>query len=165
MTPNKKPRETASSISEVVALIERAERHLLSVLENLPRDGEVAQCNEILQHLALARLKLEVPGLTDNRTTPRVHERSMACLREFAPGAPAIEAEVYDMSAGGALICCEAPLTDGGRYKIEVDGLAEPVAGRIHAAQPNLFHVVFEGLAAERKLELTKHLERHYFRF
>ncbi len=164
MTEKRERPEAAPSISEAVALIGRAERRLLAALELLPADGPVTQFAELLQDLTMARLKLEVPDAEDNRACPRVHERSMVCIRGIGGTEAMVEAEVHDISAGGALISCDAPLTDGARYEVEVDGLAMPVTARVRAGNANFFHLVFESLTADRKLELTKHLERRYFR-
>lgn len=165
MNAAKRPPEAASGISDVIALIDRAERRLLTVLEELPADGPIARIAEALQDLTAARVVLEVPAPEDNRASPRVHERSMICLRPAGAKEPTIEAEVYDISAGGALIRCDAPLEDGMLYDVEVDGLPGPVSARVRAANANLFHIIFERLPTDQKLAFSKHLERHYFRF
>lgn len=165
MTALKKPGTVASGLSEVIALISRAERRMLAALEELPTSGPDVRIVEALHDLTLARIKLEVPGPSDSRSSPRVHDCSMVCIRGLVPGEPGMEAEVYDISVGGALVACDTPLEDGASYDIELDGLLSPVRGRMITAANNLYHVVFEGLDADRRIALAKHLERHYFRF
>ena len=56
MNAAKRPPEAASGISDVIALIDRAERRLLTVLEELPADGPIARIAEALQDLTAANL-------------------------------------------------------------------------------------------------------------
>ena len=75
-----------------------------------------------------------------------------------------IEAEVEDLSAGGALIACDHLFHDGERCQLELDGLAAPVAALIRPAEEGHYHLLFEHMDADLTLALTKHLDRFYFR-
>lgn len=152
----------AVEVGEIVALIARAERQIGVIAQDHADDEQAVRLQGVLRHLSGARARLEGARPGDNRAAPRIHERAMACLRFDGRGP--VEAEIQDLSAGGALIACEEDLENGQRCYLELDGLAAPVAALIRAAGEGQYHLLFEKMDADRTLALTKHLDRFYFR-
>ena len=152
----------AVEVGEIVALIARAERQIGVIVQNHADDEQVIRLQGVLRNLVGARVRLEGTRPGDARAVPRIHERAMVCLKR--EGCDPIEAEIEDLSAGGALIACDHLFHDGERCQLELDGLAAPVAALIRPAEEGHYHLLFENMDADRTLALTKHLDRFYFR-
>lgn len=141
----------------------RAEGTLLGLLNSVSDDRVVLDLASVLRDLSTARRQLEEPGPQDKRTSARIHER--AVIRVFMKNAQSIEAALYDISAGGALIECDQPPTDGSHCDLELPGIQEKVTARVCGTRNGLTHLAFDHIDTAPMLALLKYLGRHFERY
>ncbi len=149
--------------SLAVNLLEHVESRLNAVVQRVGDDAVVKDLATVLRDLAAIRMLVEVPRPGDNRGNARVHERAMVYLT--LQDGRRIEAALEDLSVGGALVCCDIDLADGGRCSVETPGLSQPVAAVVRAGQGGYAHLVFENLDPAEKTALGRHLDRHFQRY
>jgi len=146
-----------------IDLLRLAESRLARLVSKIGDDAAVDELRTILRDVAAVRMLIEVPAPGDTRASARVHERAVICVNR-ASGCR-IEAVLLDLSAGGALICCEPYLEKGERCRLEGPGLEQPVTAVVRAEHQGLTHLAFEGMTPAEKMVMTKHLDRHFQRW
>lgn len=147
----------------VVDLLRQAESRLARLVTKVDDDASVDELRSILRDIATVHMLVEAPARGDARAAARVHERAVICVDRSDGGR--IEGVLLDLSAGGALICCEAHLEKGEKCNLEGPGFEQPVTAVVRAEHQGLTHLAFEGMTLEEKVRITKHLDRHFQRY
>lgn len=146
-----------------VDILRQAENRLARLASKMGDDAAVEELGKILRDVAAVRMLVELPAPGDTRANARIHERAVICVNR-ASGSR-IEAVLLDLSAGGALICCELQLEKGERCSLEGPGLEQPVTAVVRAEHQGLTHLAFEGMTPAARMAMTKHLDRHFQRY
>ncbi len=155
--------ETRKNSTRSEQLIAQCESRLEHLLYETP-DERVAQgLVNALRDLTALRLELGRPLPQDKRADMRFAQSALVTV--FRAGQPEIEAALWDLSVGGALVETDADFAVAEACEVSIPGLSEHLACRVLAAHEGLVRLSFDKIAPERTIALLKHIERSITRY
>ncbi len=150
-------------VKNPIDLLTRAESRLLKLAITITDEAHVLELAGVLRDLATVRLGIELPRPSDKRSGARIHERGVVCVKRGDDRR--LEAGLHDISAGGALIESDSPMSDGETCTLQIPGLEHSVKAIVRSTQRGLTHLAFDGIKSSEIVLLLKHIERHFARY
>ena len=150
-------------VVELVERLQAAEYRLSKIIMSETKELSVRDIATVLHDLSSIRLSLEEPTPDDKRVHGRIHEPSVAVIRN-AQGADESVA-IYDISAGGALVEFDTPRAVGERIVIELPGLDKNVTAQVRAVHGDRSHLSFVDIPPDDLVSLLKYIERSFERY
>ena len=150
-------------LTQITELLEQTENRLYKLVAGTTDEAAAVDLANALRDLASIRYLVERPLPDDKRKHSRVREPATAMMTD-ARGAKSM-VSLHDLSAGGALIECDAPPKVGEQVTLELPALGKGVAAKIGAIDGAKVHVAFIDMPPDDLVALLKYIQRRYVRY